>query len=186
MQFRYTIIILSVFINIFISCKNGEQSDQDKILKNIAETYGDKLGNYKFIVHLPIDWTRKDTTVQGLKVTLIQKKKEDDNFAPNINILDEFIGNRDPVDYVKSSKKYLVDNMPGIKILENGEIDSANVKGIWYSYSKFKNGKTRDLTMYCVVLNGVAFNFTCAVNQGGLIKYRPIFEQIVESIKIEN
>ena len=39
--------------------------------------------------------------------------------------------------------------------------------------------------MYCILLNGVAFNFTCAVDQGGLTKYRQTFKQIAESIKIE-
>ncbi len=183
---RFIIVIFSVFTITLTSCKNDKQDDPNKIIKKVAETYGDKVGNYKFIVHFPNDWARKDTSIQGLKVTLIQKKKEDDNFAPNINILNEFIGNRNPADYVESSKKYLVANMPGITILENGEINSTNVKGIWYSYSKFKNGKTRDMIMYCIVVNGVAFNFTCAVNQGGLLKYKPIFEQIAESIKLEN
>ncbi len=183
---KFIIVVLSVFSILLTSCKNDGQNNPNKILKKIAETYGDKVGNYKFTVHLPDEWRREDTTIQGLKITLIYKNKQDDNFAPNINILDEFIGNRDPVAYVESAKKYLLDNMPGIRILENGEIDSANVKGIWYSYSKFKNGKTRDIIMYCILLNGVAFNFTCAVDQGGLTKYRQTFKQIAESIKIEN
>ena len=186
MQIRYTIILFCVFTTIFVSCKDDKQTDSNAILKKVAEKYGDRVGNYKFTVQIPNDWIRTDTTIQGLKLTLIQKKKQDDHFGPNINVLDEFIGNRSPADYVKASQKYMVDNMPGITILENGEIDSANVKGIWYSYSKFKNGKTRDLIMYCITVNEVAFNFTCAVNQGGLIKYRQIFEQIAESVKIEN
>ena len=183
---RYVIVILSVFTIVSVSCKNDNQNDPNKIIKKIADTYGDKIGNYKFSVRIPTEWSRHDTTIQGLKVTLIQKKKEDDNFAPNINVLDEFIGTRNPADYVQASKKYLLENMPGIKILENGEIDSADIKGVWYSYSKFKNGKTRDMIMYCIVINGVAFDFTCAVNQGGLLNYQPIFEQIAESIKLEN
>ncbi len=122
MQIRYTIILFCVFTTIFVSCKDDKQTDSNAILKKVAEKYGDRVGNYKFTVQIPNDWIRTDTTIQGLKLTLIQKKKQDDHFGPNINVLDESIGNRSPADYVKASQKYMVDNMPGITNIKTAKL----------------------------------------------------------------
>ncbi len=119
----------------------------------------------------------------GLRVRFALPPKSLKADYPAVNVLITIMGGQDINEFTKNNMNYLKKNMPGIILLERGNIDSSMYNGEWYTYTKEQNGIVRDMINYVIPLNGFAYMITCGTMKGSMNKYRKTFDKIAKSFK---
>ena len=140
--------------------------------------------NYNYTIEVPENWTQLDTIMNdGLKIRILPCPESLRADNPGANVLIAGMNDRNISDFTTANINYLQTNMPGITILEKGNMDSSIYGGKWFTYTKEQDGLVRDLINYIIPLNGFAYMITCGTNGGSMNKYRAIFDKIAGSFK---
>lgn len=142
------------------------------------------VGNMNFTFQLPPNWMRIDTTLQGASFIVLMPGHATDNFVPRMNVSTEFMHGKTHEEYIAGAKQYLMLDMDGVELLNNGGFTAGNYQCLWYSYNRPLNGLKRQTVFYSIAVNGISYNITAAVTEGGLQQYKPTFDKIVESFKL--
>ncbi|MET0392156.1 MAG: hypothetical protein ABW019_03405 [Chitinophagaceae bacterium] len=182
---RIHLSFFSLSLLIFLSAchsqstnSRGTDSDQNNPAQAIPQP------NYDYSVEVPENWTLIDTIMEGrlrIRILLPPAPMKTDN--PTVNILIAYMEGRNISDYTTANIDYLKTNMPGITILEKGNMDSSIYGGKWFTYTKEQDGLIRELINYIIPFNGFAYQVTCGTNRGSMNKYRVIFDKIAGSFK---
>ena len=183
---RLCFLIVVTCSALLISCKSNKAKSPIEKLKQLASDKDANVGNLNFTFQLPQNWIRIDTSVQGLKATLLMPGHATDNFAPRINVTNEFMHGETHDEYIANTKQYLINNNDGIDLSDDGNFDVQGNKCRWYSYNKTQNGIKRQLVFYSIDVDGISYNITAGVFDGGLQQYKPLFDRLVKSFKLIN
>jgi len=178
----FAFFIFSLFV--FCSCQSQPTKEQNTNTIQQTPTVVINEPNYNYKIVAPQGWTIRDTTMQGgLKIRLLISPQSLESDYPAGNVLIASMEGRNIDEFTNRNINYLKSNMPGITILERGNIDAAENDGRWFTYTKEQNGIVRDMVNYIIPLNGFAYMITCGSNKGSIDKYRATFDNIVKSFK---
>lgn len=176
------LLISSVFI--LTSCQSQTTTKENFDTTQTIQPVNNQQPDFNYIIDVPDKWTIRDTTMpDGMKIRFLlppQTLKED---YPAGNILIASMEGRNIDDFTSRNMNYLKSNMPGITILERGNIDSTSYNGQWFTYTKEQNGIIRDMINYIIPLKGFAYMVTCGSNKGSIHKYRQTFDNIAKSFR---
>lgn len=138
--------------------------------------------NGGFKIDAPDGWTKNDTLVHGMRITLIKSPpEENDDFIENVNVITEETGGLPLDKYFEKNLAEMRSQLHGIKeeqqtdLTING-IDFKNIK-----YSHIYAGRAIDANLYVAVNGQTGYVITCTVAQGTLSKWQPTFDNIIRS-----
>jgi hypothetical protein len=178
----FRILIFSIFV--FSSCKSQTAAKQNADTVQSAQITTGQGPNFNYTIKVPDDWTIRDTIMQdGMRIRFFLSPKSLSKDYPAGSILIASMEGRNINEFTSRNMNYLKSNMPGITILERGNIDSSKYDGRWFTYMKEQNGVVRDMINYIISLNDFAYMITCGSNKGSISKYRAIFDKIAMSFK---
>ncbi|HTO14659.1 MAG TPA: PsbP-related protein [Edaphocola sp.] len=180
----FSILIFSIFISSSSQSqtRTNQISDTSQASQNITE----QQPNFNYVVEVPDDWTIRDTVMlDSMRIRFLFSPQSLSADYPAGNILVVSMEGRNIDDFTTRNINYLQSNMPGIVILERGNIDSTIYNGEWFTYTKEQNGVARDMINYIIPLNGFAYMITCASNKGSIDKYRTTFDKIAHSFIVK-
>lgn len=183
MKMFIALIVMSVFL---CQCKNNKDKTPDEMLKEIAKSPTLNAGRLDISFILPAGWHMRDTVMQGIKVLFILKDTQTDDYAPNINVTTESMRSLTHADYVIETKKFMVNNFSGINTLNDGRFNVLGKECLWNTYTETHNGVIRERVFYSIAIDSVSYNITAGVSAGGLKIYRPVFDSIVKTFKLNN
>ena len=175
-------LIFSLFI--FTSCQSQTTRNEKFDTTRITQPLIDQRPNFNYLIEVPNEWTIRDTTMpDGMKVRFLLPPQSLKTDYPAGNVLIASMEGRNIEDFTTRNMNYLKSNMPGITILERGNIDSTLYNGQWFTYTKEQNGIVIDMINYIIPLKGFAYMITCGSNKGSIDKYRQTFDNIAKSFK---
>lgn len=181
----FLLFILSIIV--FGSCQTKTTSERNIDKGQLTESEIDQVPDYNFTVDVPQDWTMRDTIMlDGLRVRILLPPESLETDYPMVNII---VGDmeKENIDvFTTTSMNTLKSDMPGIVILERGQIESTNYEGQWFTYTKAPNGRVRDMINYIIPIKGYAYMITCGSNKGSFKKYSATFDKIAKSLKTSN
>lgn len=176
--------LLSYFI--FTSCHNQETVKQKAVVNDsLPQTLPNHDPSYNYVVNVPEGWVIRDTIMQSFtKIRMLVSPKSLQTDFPAGNILIAWMNGQKMDEFTNKNINYLKANMPGIVILEKGNIDSTEFSGQWFTYTKEQGGKVREMINYIIPVKGFAYMITCGCNEGSFKKYRAEFDKIAQSFKV--
>lgn len=166
----------------FQSCKNNRTQDPNEILKDMSKDKDFNSGNLNFKFELPDGWYRIDTTLQGVYFCVLMNN--DSLYRPRVNVANESMNGRSQNDYVLGTKNYLVNNMPAIELLDEGNFNVMEKNCSWYSYNRTQDSIKREMIFYSIAIDGISYNITAGLNVGGRSLYKQTIDEIVKSFKL--
>jgi hypothetical protein len=178
------LFIFLLLIILIQSCHNRNAANEDAkdVLHEASKDPDINASDLKYSFELPEGWSRHDTAMQGVNVTLLLHQATDD-FRPMLNVTNEYMHGKDHEDYVSGTKHYL-SNALDAEFLADGALDAHGRKVLWYSYNRDYNGIKRATVCYSIPVNGTSFNITAGVIADGMPTYKPVFDSIVTSFRI--
>jgi len=176
-----SIFVLSLFV--FSSCRSQTTTKRSADTTQSTQSGTNQEPNFNYVIEVPGDWTIRDTIMQdGMRIRfLLSQALSVDH--PAGNVLVASMEGQNINDFTIRNMNYLKSNMPGVIILERGNIDSTIYNGQWFTYTKEQNDLVRDMINYIIPLNGFAYMITCGTNKGSMNKYRATFDKIARSFK---
>ena len=184
MKYYFTFLLSQLLLS--QGCNNSKSKEATETVKQKANTGSiqTKVPDIQFT--LPPHWFRTDTIVNEAPVCLLMKGNPDDNFKPIINTNTEYMNGRTHQEYMVAAQSGLTSIVTGVELLKKGELEISGNKCLWYNYYRTRGEIKRYMIFYSIPVNGTAYTITAAVNAEGLEKYRPIFDQIVQSFRLVN
>lgn len=166
-------------------CQNTKKPTTQDTNFETDKIRNQQLPNFNYSVKLPENWITVDTVMgDGLRIKFLIAPQILDSDLPRGNVLISFM-NGDNLNYFTTKNiENLKSTTAGIVILERGNLDSCLYGCEWFTYTKEQNGKIREMINYIIPYRGYAYMITCGVNRGVISKYRLIFDQIAQSIKV--
>jgi hypothetical protein len=177
--------ILGLLVLTFaFACNNNKQpKTAEDVLSSINKTNLNK-GSEDFHLDTPEGWTTDKKTIQGINYYYIISPQTGDVPNPNINLVTESMQGVSLETYITKSLSSLEQILPGSKIVANGDIEANGVKGAWYNYTMEMQGVKADLMAYVYPAGGIAYVITGICTPGKKAKYRPIFDAVAKSFKV--
>jgi len=162
---------------------NTKKPTTEEIIKEAAKSPGANAGANKFSIDAPSGWQKYDTSLNGLKTTLLIAPAGEGQFHPNINVMSESMRGTSIESYFDQNLSVMGKYMQGFVSGEKGEKEIAGVKAKWLVYSQAPNGLNLDAVFYAVPKNGIAYIITCTAPKGDLEKYRAKFDEALNSFR---
>jgi hypothetical protein len=168
------------------ACKNsGKKPSSEDILKAVGKSPNINAGSGNFEIQPPVGWTRIDTTVSGLRATLLMAPiAAGDNFQTNVNVVSESMSNTTLDRYFDISLSNMGKFMQNFTNNGTGDKEVNGVHSKWLKYSQSPNGLGLDAICYIIPSNGIAYLITCTAPKGQLDKYQPQFDEAISSFKV--
>lgn len=167
-------------------CANQTPKTVNEVLNEASKNKDVNVGNLNYTFQLPQGWLRLDTTMQGLKVTLISQPDTTGNLNPLMNVTTELMQNQTSEDYVQHVKSQMAKLTGSVEIMKDGYIFVSGSKVLWFTYKYARPGGAvaREMVYYSIPVSGISYNITAGVNAGGIANYKNVFDKIVESFKL--
>ena len=181
---KYFSLLTVAGVLLFSACKNGNNAP--KTAKEILEQAAPNMnaGAGKFTIEGPKEWKRIDTTLNGVKTTILLAPEEVNDFRANINVVSENMGSESLQTYfdktVSSMEKYL----EKFTVADKGDKDINGIASKWLKYTAVQGGKDIAAVLYIVPKNGVAYGITGITKAGETGKYFGVFEQTAATFKV--
>ncbi|MDP4151341.1 MAG: hypothetical protein Q8927_01450 [Bacteroidota bacterium] len=152
---------------------------------DLSKLPGINAGAGTFSLLAPNGWRNYDTTLNGIKFRFIQAPRTlNPHFTPNMNIFSE-----------KISEGVLDAYFNGVhlgarKSIDYEEIGSGTRKidgrtARWLQYSSTSKGGTHmEIIFTAMIADGICYNITMATARGEMVKYKPSFDTVLNSLKI--
>lgn len=178
------IALSALLISSFYSCsssgdkKAGPYQPAEDALNVLSETR-------PFKITAPKGWTRVDTVLQGMKGIILFSP--DEQYRPMISVSTEPTGSRFHQEYVAACREELLKGLPGAQLEgKEGRLTVGNNTCIWFAYTFGNNGTVeRERVFYSIKIQNVSYNFTAGTFPGGMKKYRPVFDSVVSSFRLD-
>lgn len=187
MKKYFCILALSSLI---VGCKQQPKKitgDSDKDMKELADKYkGLNAGTGTFSIEAADGWTKADTSINGLQAVFLtsQQESSSDDFLENINVVTEKATGYTTEKYFEANLNAMSTQMPGFEKISSGdaEINGLPAKTLVYSHSY--SGKPVDAGCYFFVKNDIGYVVTCTAKKGEYNKWKPKFDVVVNSFKV--
>ncbi|UPK67574.1 DUF1795 domain-containing protein [Chitinophaga filiformis] len=181
---KYFSLLTIAGVLLFTACKNGNNAP--KSAKEILEEAAPNMnaGAGKFTIDGPKEWKRIDTTLNGVKSTILLAPEETGGFRANINVVTENMGKDSLQTYfdktVSSMEKYL----GKFTVAGKGDKDINGIPSKWLKYTAEQGGMQIAAILYIVPKNGVAYGITGTTKAGEGDKYFTVFDNTVSTFKV--
>jgi len=177
----FLILVLSVLI---LSSCQSQTTNKQRVDTTQSIQVGTNQGpNFNYVIEVPEQWTIRDTIMQDMRIRFLLPPPSLNADYPAGNVIIASMEGRNINDFTTRNMSYLKLNMPGIIILDRGNMDSSIYNGQWFTYTKEQNGIVREMINYIIPLNGFAYMITCGTMKGSMNKYRATFDKIARSLK---
>lgn len=181
---KYFSFLIVAGVLLFTACKSG--SNTPKTLKEVAEEALPNMnhGAGKFTIETPKDWRRKDTTLEGVKTTLIVAPEKVGDFRPNINIVSEHMRDDSLQSYFDKTVTGLGIYAEKFKVLEKGEQHINGIASRWVKYSLTDHGREAVAKLYVIPKDSIAYGITAFATPESGDKYFAVFDNAVSTFKV--
>jgi hypothetical protein len=168
------------------ACKNASDKkiSVEEAVKEAASLQGVNAGAGNFDFDIPAGWQRIDTSLSGLKATLVMSSEISDNFRSNVNVITQSMSGYSAEKYFNENVTIMSRGMSQFTLIAKGEKIIAGLPARWLHYSENAGGRLLDQTLYIIPNNGIAYLITCTSLKGHEDKDKAAYDQIVSSFKI--
>ncbi len=175
-------IILSFSILLTTGCKQRKTPvTPEEIEKAIRKNPNLNAGSGGFSINAPNGWEKTDTSVMGMRATIIFSPVESisDDFRENVNVITEKTGNKTAEEYLQLSKVNMKNMLTDMKELDYGtkEINGHNAN--WMRYSHSYMGYPLEVKVYVIIEDKIAYVLTCTCKKGELENWEKQFDDCV-------
>ena len=177
-------IVGLLFLTLALACNTKKQpKTADEVLSSINKTNLNK-GSQDFHLDTPEGWTTDRKTIQGINYYYIIAPNTGEVPSPNINLVSESMQGVTLKEYITKSLSSLKQILPTSQVIANGDIEANGMQGAWYNYTMEMQGVKANLMAYVFSKDGIAYVITgtCPPVKSG--KYRPIFDSVAKSFKL--
>ncbi|WP_343691601.1 hypothetical protein [Chitinophaga sp.] len=177
-------IVGLLFLTLALACNTKKQpKTADEVLSSVNKTNLNK-GRQDFHLDTPEGWTTDRKTVQGIDYYYIIAPNTGEVPGTNINMVSESMQGITLKEYITKSMSTLKRLLPTSEIIANGDIEVNGIQGVWYNYTMEMQGVKADLMAYVLPKDGIAYVITGTCPPGKKGKYRPIFDAVAKSFKL--
>jgi hypothetical protein len=178
-------LLLSALI-LFAACKNqtDKKLSPDEILKKVSSSPGMNAGTGGFDINVPSGWLKKDTSLNGIKVTLLSSPAVEGQFNDNINVVSEAMQGYSLDKYIEATIAGMEKYMQGYSVIGKGEKTIDGRPARFIHYLQTPNGLSLEAMVYIVPNNDIAYIITCTSPKGQLDKIIPQFDETMASFKL--
>ena len=181
---------LTAGLLILAACQNNKKpasgdaarSDSSKE-KMQSPTMNAGTGN--FDIQTPSGWQRIDTTINGIKATLLMAPLvAGSSVQTNINVVSESMNDASLDSYFDLNISNMSKFMQNFSAAGKGEKDVNGTRSKWIQYSQSPNGLNLDAICYIIPSNGIAYVITCTTAKGRLDQYRSRIDEVLGSFRV--
>ena len=167
------------------ACKNGgdKKLSVDEALKKAGSAPGANAGSGKFDITAPSGWRRTDTSVSGLKATLLMGP-DTSGYRVNVSVITEAMQGTSIDRYVDMNVANLAKYIPQYGFVAKGQKEIAGLPARWIHYTQVSGGVPLDEICYIIPNNGIAYLVTCTTLKGQMEKEQAIFDQILSTFNV--
>jgi len=170
---------------ILAACKDNRKTSSDDMLKEVAKSQTMNAGTGNFDIETPSGWQRIDTTISGIRATLLLAPLAPGAAAQtNINVVSESMNNASLDNYFDLNVTNMGKFMQKFSSSGKGEKEINGIKSKWIQYSQNSNGLNLDAICYIIPSNGIAYVITCTASKGQFDQYRSRFDEVVGSFRL--
>lgn len=189
---KYSIPGVTIAIMVLLMACQAKKKKENDLMSSVKEYAKDhpgiNAGAGTYSITAPDNWIKKDTVMEGTKLTTITSPLEGpgDDFRENVNIITEAAKGYSYKEYAAVNLKTIKRQMPDVNIISEEELKIGDepAKAIVYS---FQYGRY-DLknTAYFVARNDIGYVITCTAVIKKFDKFQTDFLTCVNSFKIGN
>ncbi|PSL28857.1 DcrB-related protein [Chitinophaga ginsengisoli] len=181
---KYFSLLTVAGVLLFSACKSGNNSP--KSAKEILEEAAPNMnaGAGKFTIEGPKGWTRIDTTLNGVKSTIILAPEATGGFRANVNVVSENMGGNSLQAYFDKTVSAMEQYLEKFTVAGKGDKEINGIPAKWLKYTAVQSGKHVAAVLYIVPKNGVAYGITGITKVGEEDKYFATFENTVSTFKV--
>lgn len=140
-------------------------------------------GKEAYDLYIPENWQSERKTLNGVQYHFLFAPKTAEDPNTQVNIVSERMQGLSLYDYRQQSMESILKMIPGATMLINGQIETADTKGMWYSYRLQTDNTDATLVCYIIPRNGVAYSLTAGTQTKDAYRYRPLFDSIARSFR---
>lgn len=165
------------------ACQNNREKAADT-LKKIGAAPGLNAGSGNFDITAPTGWSRLDTSLNGVRATLLLAPVATSGPRASVNVVSESMSNMSLDKYFDISIDNMAKFMQGYQAGTKGDkvIDGTPAK--YAEYSQTPSGLQLDAICYIVPHNGIAYVITCTAPHGQMDQFRSQFDESVQSFHV--
>lgn len=179
-------VLLAAGLLVMGACKNpfSKQASPADLLSAAAKNPNINAGNGKFTIHEPDGWQKWDTTLSGVKATVLISPGNSQGFRPNLNVVSESMKDSSLDDYFNQNLANMSKFLPSFTAGEQGKKEVNGMPARWLRYHQSQNGTDVEDLMYIIPKNGVAYIITGTALKGQMQEYQPQFEAIIGTFQV--
>ncbi|HLZ88467.1 MAG TPA: PsbP-related protein [Puia sp.] len=167
------------------ACNLGNKKPTNsEIIKKAAGMPGVNAGSGNFDIDAPSGWTRIDTSISGLKATLLMSSDASKGFRSNVNVITQAMQGMSDDSYFDANVVGLRSNLAQFQTIDKGQKQVNGMNARWIHYSGLNNGMMLEQMLYIIPSGGVAYLITCTSLQGQMAKDQSNFDVAVNSFKV--
>lgn len=170
-----------------VACKDNARKSReitlaDTVGKDIAEVNGDVVSTADFEVTMPGAWEKKEQVLKPFRLVMLMAPMED-NFHPNLNILNDELKGRNMEEYLAFNLKQM--EPMHLKMEGQGDYKVGDLNGQYMEYTYNYEGKDIAIKSFVFLKGNKAWVLTGSCLTGQAESYVPQFEEIVNSFKLK-
>lgn len=175
---------LAAALVLVTACQNRQQAAEEVLKKVAAKAPGLNAGSSNFDIATPAGWTRSDTTLNGVRVTLLRAPVTGMSARSSVNVVSEDMGPLPFEKYFETSVENISKYMQNYHLEGKGDKDIGGIASKYIQYTQSPGGLNLEAVCYCIPSNGVAYIITCTTAQGHLQEYQAQFDAILQSFHV--
>ena len=168
-----------------LEAKTDATSNQIESNVNLVDYY---CQNGKYTIGLPVDWVKEEQEFsQGLRMlsALSPNESSSDPFTENINVIVVPEETKDLNIALEKSIRLGHENMPRFQLLDKGFSSMGENKVAWHIHSHDYEGKPINALKALMINQNKTCLVTCTALPDTFDTYRPVFNQIISSIRFD-
>lgn len=184
-----------------MSCNNASDEDDDSYGADNEDANGDsdtsdndsddtdndditfKNPTKGYDLTYPNTWT-KNENMKGFDLFLVSPKSPDGRSLANVSVITEKVpSNVDLKQYADKNIKTLLDAVPSIKVIEQGQTTLSDLPAYWILYTR--GDDNTKIMHFFAIDNGQAYLLTLGASQDAFDKFQDTFDDIVDDFNIE-
>jgi hypothetical protein len=183
---RFYALSISVSIAgllLFSACRN--QQDK-KVLSGDAtkEFKGLNAGTGNFGIEAPTGWMKKDTTMNGVKITFLLSPDASNGFRANMNVVTEAMQGLSMDQYMEKNMKIIGQYMQNFALLGQGDTTISGHAAKWIHYTQTASGRDVEQVGYFIPIRDISYGITCSAVKGEFDKTKSQFDQALGTFNV--
>jgi len=178
---KYFPILLAAGLIALAACKSpsSKPTAPADLLAQAGKSPNVNAGSGKFTIQAPEGWQKWDTSLSGVRATVVIAPGNGPGFRPNINVVSESMNNHSLDDYFDQNVVNMGKYLPAFTAGEQGKKEINGMPARWLRYRQSQNGTDLEDLMYVIPKNGIAYIITGTALKGQMQEYQPQFEAII-------